>query len=154
LALTKAKKAFFGGMSLLGATLLVQLSCHVYLWLSLDRIGDVHQSPETYAKRVYVGGRIENTLCLPFIGSIYRLRDSSGAVWVMTKDDSVVTGKYAVVSGYVKSEFSLDDAGKWRPALELLDETELVDELSEPKVVVIEKGRKGILRSAVTNLWH
>jgi len=153
-ALTRAKKLVFGGIGLLGVAIAGQLACHVMLWTSLARIEDILQAPDDYSQSVSVGGKVENVLCLPFVGGIYRLQDATGTMWVMTKDDAVTSGGYVVVKGYVKQRFSINDAGKWKPLLKLIDNSELAEELSEPRPVVIEKKRHGVLRAALTSLWE
>lgn len=153
MALTPAKKLVLGGAGVLGVAVAGQLACHVVLWTSLARIEDILRAPDDYSQSVFVGGKVGNVLCFPFVGGIYRLQDATGTIWVMTKDDAVPSGDYVAVKGYVKQRFSINDAGKWKPLLKVIDNSELAEELSEPRPVVIEKRRQGVLRAALTGVW-
>ncbi|MDP6116237.1 MAG: hypothetical protein QF437_04330 [Planctomycetota bacterium] len=153
MAVTKAKKWFFYGVSFFGLMLVGQLACHVHLWTSLNKIQELQESPEDFSKGAYISGEIGNALSIPFTGSIYRLTDSSGSIWVLTKSDNVSNDEYVAVKGRVQTEFSLDDAGKWKPIFALFKGEEILNELSNPGAVFIEKERQGILKAAFSSVW-
>lgn len=153
MAVTKAKKWFFGGVSIFGLMLVGQLACHVHLWTSLNKIQELHASPADFSKSAYISGKIGNALSIPFTGSIYRLTDSTGSIWVLTKSDNVSNDEYVAVKGYVQTEFSLNDAGKWKPIFSLFKGEEILDEMSKPGAVFVEKERLGILKAAFSTVW-
>ncbi|MDA0838725.1 MAG: hypothetical protein O3B01_16090 [Planctomycetota bacterium] len=153
MAVTKAKKWFFGGVSVFGLMLVGQLACHVHLWTSLNKIQDLHASPENFSKSAYISGKTGNALSIPFTGSVYRLTDSTGSIWALTKSDNVSNDEFVAVKGYVQKEFTLDDMGKWKPIFALLKAKGVFDDLSNPGAVFIEKERQGILKAAFSSVW-
>ncbi|MBI2195181.1 MAG: hypothetical protein HYU36_24640 [Planctomycetes bacterium] len=152
MALTRARKLIYWAISVFGLMLVAQLGCHILLWTSLTRIEEVLEKPASFPAQTQIAGNIETAWSLPFTGSVYKMRDSTGTLWVMSKDDSVEDDRFVVVTGYVKETLTVDDSGKWKPFLKMVKEEHL-QEISNPGPVLVEKRRESIARALWSILW-
>jgi len=67
---------------------------------NVSSIADIQQKPQLEAN-VSLKGKVEN--CAPFLGTgAYQLRDSSGSIWVLTKQAIPQTGELLQIKGLVR----------------------------------------------------
>ena len=152
MSLTRARRLLYLSLSAFGFMLAAQLGCQVLLWTSLNRVENIFEDPNAYTEKAHLGGTIEKSFSIPLIGSAYKLKDSTGMIWVLTKDDAVREQKFVVVTGYVKEELNVDDSGKWKPFFNLIEKN-LMEELPKAGPFFIEKKREGIFRSLISTIW-
>ena len=93
--------------------LLVAIIMLFLIWrLSFDRIGHIlNRLPEYDGKRAYLLGRAYTPISLPFVGSIYKLNDGSGEIWVVSAIDSTRTGQVIFIEGIVQRKIDPEKTG-------------------------------------------
>ena len=120
-----------------------------FMWRgSFDRVGDILEFlPRFQDTDVYLLGRVHSAIAVPFVGSIYKLSDGSGEVWVLSKIDTIQTSQLIFIKGTVKKRLEIEkiDLSPYiKPGVLPLED-------SGP--VVIEKKRGGFL-SSLTLVWE
>ncbi len=116
-------------------------------WESFDSIGDILAHPSLYEGRtVNLIGRVGTSYSVPFVGSLYKLNDTSGGIWVLSRNDSTPTGTLLFVKGRLRSA-SEETVRKIRDKLaKILPERE-IPSLEATPFVLKEEERGGLLRS-------
>ena len=121
-----------------------------WVWrISFDRTGDIMADLAKYdGKTVYLLGTAKTPISLPFVGSIYKLDDGSGEIWVFSQIDSTPAGKRIFIKGVVKARVNKDKidivkifGDKFSPLL-----------LEKAGPVIEEKERGGLL-SSLEMIW-
>ncbi len=93
--------------------LIIIFSFFIILFLiwsnSFDQINDILTQINLYEERiVHLQGEPVNTFSLPFTGSLYKLNDKSGSIWVISKIDSIDKDKRIFLSGKIKTHINID----------------------------------------------
>jgi hypothetical protein len=120
-----------------------------FMWrASFDRVGDILEFlPRFQDTDVYLLGRIRSAIAVPFVGSIYKLSDGSGEVWVLSKVDTIQTSQLVFIKGTVKKRLEIEKID-----LSRYIKTDVLP-LEDSGPVVIEKKRGGFL-SSLTLVWE
>ncbi|MFC1672137.1 hypothetical protein ACFL01_03270 [Planctomycetota bacterium] len=115
-------------------------------WGSFDSIGDILKDPVGYREEsVCLFGKTGAAFSVPFVGSLYKLVDTSGEMWVLSENDSTREGKLMYLEAVVRADVH-QDAVKLKDKLkDLFDEKILAGKQMPP--VLLEKKRGGIISS-------
>ncbi len=114
---------------------------------SFDKLAHVIDCPERYEGReVTAVGRTTGAVSIPFLGSIYRLSDGTGTIWVVSKEDYTPNNRFFCVAGRVDSEVDIkSDLLNKKYIKRLLEGVRLKDVRLGP--VLMEKERGSVTSS-------
>lgn len=121
----------------------------ILIWrASFDRVGDILKFlPRFEGKEVYLLGRVHSALAVPFIGSVYKISDGSGEIWVLSKIDTARNVQLLFVKGTVKETLDIKNIDLSRYVKTDLSLTENLGP------VILEKERRGFL-SSLAMVWE
>ena len=130
---------------IVGAVAAVLLLFFVW-WGSFDSVGDILKSPEAYRREhVCLFGKTGAAFSVPFVGSLYKLADTSGEVWVLSENDSTKQDKWMYLEAVVRTDVHQDVVKLKDKLKSLFDEKILSGKKISP--VLVEKKRGGIITS-------
>ncbi len=115
-------------------------------WGSFDSIGDILKGPASYReKTVRLFGRVGSVHNEPFAGGLYRFSDTSGGMWVITKNDSTTEGKIMYVEAALHTRSDKETLEVTKKLRKILDRA--IFEGSQIPPMLVERDRGGIFAS-------
>ncbi len=124
---------------LIGVTIVILF----LIWrASFDKVRNILRFlPEYEGKRIYILGRTQSALSIPFVGSIYKINDGSGGIWVISEVDSTVNNRIIFISGVLEKEFDLEKTEFIQPF------KKDIPSFKPPGPIIIEKSRDSLFSS-------
>lgn len=115
-------------------------------WGSFDAMGDILRNPSSYRSRtVCLFGRTGPVYSVPFVGSLYKLNDTSGSMWVVSDNDSTMQGRLMYLEADVRVGVD-KEALKLKGKIKEIFDSKIFGERQIPPIL-IEKERGGIIAS-------
>lgn len=79
------------------------------IWMnSFDNIEDILANIDYHKEKiVHLKGEPLSFFCLPFTGSLYKLTDGTGSIWVISKEDTVNKTSSMYISGKIMTHLNI-----------------------------------------------
>jgi len=123
---------------------LLFLSNLVFLNFTFDKIGEIIDYSQDYdSKQVIIVGKTNASISLPFVGSIYKISDGSGIVWVASRKDFTPSNRFFCIRAEVMPQLDINEivpqSGKYAKYLTKVFSSNRIGP------VLIEKERESVL---------
>ena len=110
-------------------------------WGSFDRVGEVLAHPGDYAARkVHLYGKVGSAYNLPFAGSVYLFKDTSGEIWVVSERKATFPGKTMYLQAQVKAPTTIEELGLSEELTKMFKVNAQEDRELPPVLVEQERG--------------
>lgn len=79
------------------------------IWInSFDNIEDILNNLDYHKEKiVHLKGDPLTYFCVPFTGSLYKLKDGTGSIWVISKEDTVGKTSSMYISGKIMTRLNI-----------------------------------------------